>query len=147
MWDFIWGKLFFIRHGLSSYFLIKKEMFFFPLGMILKAMGAIPVQRGEQSYIVGSLLKYFNTKDRFILIITPEGTRKKTDKWKKGFYYIAEKAGVPVVLGYMDYKRKILGVGPARTLSGDMEKDMKEIKLFYKDVKGKYPENFTIGEI
>lgn len=147
MWDFFWGKLFFIIHGLKTYFLMKKGMFFFPLGFILKAMGALPVHRGGQSYLVGSILKYFRAKDPFILIITPEGTRKKTEKWKAGFYYIAQKAEVPVVLGYLDYKKRVFCIGPVITPTGDIKKDMKEIRPFYKDVKGKYPENFSVWDI
>ena len=84
---------------------------------------------------------------KFHLAITPEGTRKRNPNWKKGFYYIALKAQVPIVLIGIDYNTKTVTSTKAIMPSGDIEKDMREIKLYFKDFKGKHPENFSIGDV
>ena len=83
----------------------------------------------------------------FHLCITPEGTRSKTADWKKGFYFIALKAGIPILLYGVDYEKKLIKCTKTVIPSGDFEADMREIKQYFKDFKGKYPENFTIGEV
>jgi 1-acyl-sn-glycerol-3-phosphate acyltransferase len=85
---------------------------------------------------------FIQQKDRIVLVIAPEGTRKKTDQWKSGFYHIAVQAGLPIALGFLDYKRKRAGVGMILNPSGDIEADMQIIREFYdKHGYGKYPEN------
>ena len=84
---------------------------------------------------------------KFHLAITPEGTRKANSNWKKGFYYIAQGAGLPIILVAIDYEKKCITAEKVIHPSGDIEKDMREIKLYYKDFKGKHPELFTIGNI
>ena len=84
---------------------------------------------------------------QFHLAITPEGTRKPNPDWKKGFYYIALKAGIPIVLAGIDYQKKEIRIEKEITPSGNIDADMKEIKRYFKDFKGKHPENFTVGEI
>ena len=81
------------------------------------------------------------------MAITPEGTRKANPNWKKGFYYIALKAQVPIVLIGIDYSKKMISATKAIMPSGDIDKDMREIKLYFKDFQGKHPENFALGEI
>jgi 1-acyl-sn-glycerol-3-phosphate acyltransferase len=85
--------------------------------------------------------------DKFHLCITPEGTRKRVEEWKKGFYFIAQGAQIPILLYGIDYERKLIQCTKTIWPSGDIEKDMKEIKLYFKNFKGKRPENFTIGNI
>jgi len=75
-----------------------------------------------------------------VLVITPEGTRSYAPEWKKGFYYIAQEANVPIVLGYIDFKTKTTGIGPVFKPTGNVEKDLEEIVNFYKQFEGKYPE-------
>ena len=77
------------------------------------------------------------------LAIGPEGTRKKTDHWKKGFYYIALGAQVPIVFGFADYERKVTGLGPTFVPTGDIQADMEVIRDFYQDIKGKFPGQFS----
>jgi 1-acyl-sn-glycerol-3-phosphate acyltransferase len=84
---------------------------------------------------------------QFKLCITPEGTRSRVDEWKKGFYFIALKAGIPILLYGVDYERKLIQCTKTIIPTGDLEADMREIKLYFKDFKGKKPENFSIGEI
>jgi 1-acyl-sn-glycerol-3-phosphate acyltransferase len=85
--------------------------------------------------------------DVFRLCITPEGTRSKNPDWKKGFYFIALKAGIPILLYGLDYERKLIQCTKTIIPSGDLEADMRDIKVYFKDFKGKKPENFTIGEL
>ena len=123
-WDFALGQLYSRAEGMKINFLMKKEWFFWPLGPIFKSMGGIPV-----------------------FCITPEGTRKRVEEWKKGFYFIALKAGIPILLYGVDYERKLIQCTRTIIPSGDLEADMREIKLYFKNFKGRKPENFTIGDV
>ena len=93
------------------------------------------------------MAEVFAKRPKFHLAITPEGTRKRNPNWKKGFYYIALKAQVPIVLIGIDYNTKTVTSTKAIMPNGDIEKDMREIKLYFKDFKGKHPENFSIGDV
>lgn len=123
---------------------MKKEWFFFPLGVIFKAVGGIPVYRGKRNSLVDQMAERFAASQKFNLAITPEGTRKANPHWKKGFYYIALKAQVPILLIGIDYEKKTITATKEIIPSGDIDKDMQEIKLYFKDFKGKKPENFAI---
>ncbi len=141
--DLFIGKFFYGAIGRKTSFMMKKDWFFFPLGILFKAVGGIPVDRGRKTSLVDQMAKVFATKEKFHLAITPEGTRKPNPHWKKGFYYIAQKAGVPIVLIGIDYTTKTITSTKAIIPTGDIEKDMQEIKAYYKDFKGKHPENFA----
>ncbi|EXY45743.1 acyltransferase family protein [Bacteroides fragilis str. 3988 T1] len=145
--DLFIGKLFYGAIGRKTSFMMKKEWFFFPLGILFKAVGGIPVNRGRKSSLVEQMAEVFAKRPKFHLAITPEGTRKRNPNWKKGFYYIALKAQVPIVLIGIDYNTKTVTSTKAIMPSGDIEKDMREIKLYFKDFKGKHPENFSIGDV
>ena len=145
--DLFIGKLFYGAWGRKTSFMMKKEWFFFPLGILFKAVGGIPVNRGRKTSLVDQMVQAFKKSKKFHLAITPEGTRKPNPHWKKGFYYIALKAGVPIVLVGIDYPSKTISATKAIMPSGDIEKDMREIKLYYKNFTGKHPENFNMGDI
>lgn len=102
-------------------------------------MGGIPVDRASNHNMVEQAVKTFNQRERFILALSPEGTRAYAPKWRTGFYYIAMQAKVPVVLAYIDFENKIAGIGPTFYPTGDMDKDIEAIKQFYRPIKGKYP--------
>ena len=125
-------------------FMIKKEMFVFPIAGIIKKMGGIPVDRRNSQGVVKQIVNVFNTSESIYLIITPEGTRKYTNKWKKGFYYIAQAAHVPVLMGYLDYKNKICGLGIPLNISGNFDEDFIIIEDFYRGRHAKYPEKFNL---
>lgn len=110
-------------------------------------MGGIPVDRSRKSSLVDQMINIAKSSKKFHLAITPEGTRKANPNWKKGFYYIAQGAGLPIILVAIDYEKKCITAEKVIHPSGDIEKDMREIKLYYKDFKGKHPELFTIGNI
>ena len=107
-WDLFIGKLFYGAIGRKTSFMMKKEWFFFPLGLIFKAVGGIPVNRGRKSSLVDQMTEKFANSKHFHLAITPEGTRKANPNWKKGFYYIALKAQVPIMLIGIDYPSKTI---------------------------------------
>jgi len=146
-WDFVWGKLYTINKGMHSKIMIKKEFFFFPMGFILRGLGAIPVDRKKAGGVAEQIAQAINQADKFCFIITPEGTRHKTTRWKKGFYQIALRANVPVYLAYIDYKRKELGCIVPMKITGNMAEDMKYMMEFYKDSTAKYPENFALEDL
>ena len=143
-WDIFIGKLFYGAIGRKTSFMMKKEWFFFPLGVIFKAVGGIPVYRGKRNSLVDQMAERFAASQKFNLAITPEGTRKANPHWKKGFYYIALKAQVPILLIGIDYEKKTITATKEIIPSGDIDKDIQEIKLYFKDFKGKKPENFAI---
>jgi 1-acyl-sn-glycerol-3-phosphate acyltransferase len=144
--DFFIGRLGLWLKGYPVYFLIKKEAFkpaF--VGWILKKAGGIPVDRGRSGNTTKKIAEELRKKERIFLIITPEGTRSLSKTWKKGFYYIAQEAGIPIVLGFVDYPRKEGGFGPVFYPTGDYEKDLKEIQKFYYDKGARHPENFNLS--
>ncbi len=145
--DFVIGRLVFNVLGIKVKFLIKKEAFIFPFGFFLKKLGGIPVDRKRKTNIVDQLINEFNESDQLVLIITPEGTRSYVSSWKKGFYYIAKKANVPVVLGFLDYKKKEAGLGPVIWPAGNYDEDSIIIKRFYQNITGRHPEKFNPNAI
>ena len=145
--DFFIGQIYYRSTGRKCQFLMKKEWFFWPLGPIFRSMGGIPVYRSKKMRMTDQLAEYATKSDEFGLCITPEGTRSLNPDWKCGFYYIALKANLPILLYAPDYKEKKVYATKYIVPSGDIEKDMREIKTYFKDFKGKYPEKFTVGEL
>ncbi len=146
-WDFVWGELAFLSKKIPAYILMKKEFFFFPLGAILRALRVIPVDRGKKdSHLVEQMVEEFKKRDTMYLCLTPEGSRSRRKKWKKGFLVIAQAAGVPVYLGRVDYKEKFCEVGPVFWPTGDVDADMKAIMETYRDANPRHPEKFSCGE-
>ena len=126
---------------------MKKEWFFWPLGPIWRKLGGIPVWRDKKSSMTDRLAEVARKADKFSLCITPEGTRSLNPDWKLGFYFIAQKAGIPILLYGVDYERKLIECTRMIEPTGDVEGDMKEIKLYFKNFKGKNPELFTTGDV
>lgn len=143
-WDFIIGKLAYASVGRKAGFLMKESWFFFPLGCFFKAIGGIPVPRRKKSAsLVDTIVNKFNTSDRLVLAITPEGTRSRTDKWHTGFLRIARQANVPIMLGAIDFHTKEVSITQEFTPTGDIDADIIEIKNYYRGFTGKYPEKFS----
>ncbi len=142
-WDFVWGKLAYSALGRDAGFLMKESWFFFPLGLIFKAIGGVPVSRRRGSSLTETLIEKFNNSDTLTIAITPEGTRSRVATWHTGFLHIAIGAGVPVQLAAIDYGRKEIFLNREFIPSGDIETDMREIKDYYRQFTGKYPDHFT----
>lgn len=144
-WDLVLGKLFMNEMGAQNTVLVKKELFFFPMNIILKLAGTLPVDRyNRDTSIIYQSVNYIKNNSEFNLVVSAEGTRSKIDKWKKGFYYIAQKANVPIVVGYFDYKRKELGIKTTIYDTDNVKNVMTELNTIFKNANAKYPENFTL---
>ena len=143
-WDFILGQLYAQAEGLRPNFLMKKEWFFWPLGPIFRHLGGIPVYRQKNTSMTDTLAKTAISSETFRLTITPEGTRSPNPEWKRGFYVIAQKAGIPILLYGVDYEKKEIVCQKTFIPTGDYDRDIIEIKAYFKDFKGKKPENFAI---
>ena len=145
MMDFVWGKLVFWYAGFAPSIFIKKEMFFFPLGLLLKALGAVPINRSRSAGMVEQVIEYFNKNDEFSVCITPEGTRKLTNRLKRGFYFIARQANVPIYLSVLDYKTKTMTIGERFMTTDDIDADMEHIRNYYIKMNptAKHPKQFS----
>jgi len=137
-WDFFYGLLMNLYFKNEVYWMGKKQIFRMPFGWIMKWFGGIPVDRSRTNNLVQSVIEEFSRNDSLIVVVPPEGSRSKVHVWKTGFYYIASGAGVPILLGFLDYSKKTGGYGPLFVTTGSIEKDMIKIKEFYKDISGKY---------
>jgi 1-acyl-sn-glycerol-3-phosphate acyltransferase len=146
-WDFIIGQLYYRSLVRTAGFLMKKEWFFWPLGILFRKMGGIPVYRSKKTSMTDTLAERIKEMERFELAVTPEGTRSRVTTWKRGFYFIALKAGIPIQLYDLDYKNKVIRCTKELMPTGDVEADMREIMEYYKNSNAKYPEKFAIEEI
>lgn len=144
-WDFVIGRLTFFAIRINIRFLIKEEAFSFPMGWLLKKLGGIPVVRDATNRSVDQVVKLFRDQESLIVVITPEGARRRVDRWKKGFYLIAQRANVPIALAYIDYKLKRGGIGPVFMPTGDYEKDLQFITDFYRNINARHPERFNLN--
>ena len=146
-WDFVIGRLYLNAMGISNNTLMKKEMFFFPFNIVMSILGAIPVDRkNKKNNMVQQVASIIKTRDKCNIFIAAEGTRKRNTRWKKGFFHIAKKANVPIVMSYIDYKHKDVGIGGIVSDTSDIGNTMKEINAFYKNINPKYPEMFSLDQ-
>lgn len=140
-WDGYWGIVYKVAAQLDAHWFAKESLFWFPLSILLRGMGGIPLDRKRAGSAVDRAVEMFATNERFYFALAPEGTRRKTKYWKSGFYRIASSANVPVVLGFFDYGRRRIGLGPTVVLSGDEQRDLEILRDFYASVDGRWPEN------
>ena len=146
-WDFIIAELYYHSIGRTAGFLMKKEWFFWPMGVLFRRMGGIPVERSRHVSLTDRVAEAAMKAERFELAVTPEGTRSLATKWKRGFYFIALKAGLPIQLYAIDYKRKRIVCTQELVPSGDVEADMRLIMDYYRPYEGKYPGKFAVEDI
>lgn len=143
-WDLLLGLVVYKSMGRKASFLIKKDWFFFPMNFIFKALGGIPVDRSRKTSLTEQMSEIYARQDVFQLAITPEATRKLNPEWKKGFYFIAQAAGVPIVIAALDYGKKEADFKAALMPTGDVDADIDKIKSYYRDVTAKHPEYFSL---
>lgn len=143
--DFIIGRLCFWRYRMRANILVKKESFTPLMGPILRWLGAVPLDRGNSQNTVKKVTAHFDKNDDFFLLIAPEGTRRKVNVWKKGFYFIALTAKVPILMAFLDYKKKEGGIGAMLYPTGNFEEDFKIIEDFYRTKTARYPEKFNLS--
>ena len=144
-WDIVYARAAFFLLGLPVRFTIKKEWMRFPFGLILRPLGAIPIDReyrhGKKVSMVQAMIELFDQYDELIILITPEGTRQYTPEWRSGFYRVAQGAHVPIMMGYLDYQNKIAGVSTiVLSPSGNIDTDIATMKDFYRTIPGRHPE-------
>ncbi len=143
-WDFFIGKVYYTALGRTSNFLMKKEWFFWPLGPLFRRMGGIPVERSRHTSMTDQLAQRAMESSHFSLAVTPEGTRSRNPQWKRGFYYIALKAQLPILLYGIDFGTKTIVCKRTLVPSGDVDADMRVIADYFSHFKGKHPENFAL---
>jgi 1-acyl-sn-glycerol-3-phosphate acyltransferase len=129
--------------GVRPSWLGKRELFRQPYGWLMRALGGVPVDRARRSNLVEQAAERLVEAERLFLVVPPSGTRRRAPHWKSGFYHIARLARVPIVCAFLDYSTKTGGIGPVFIPSGDLGADMDRLRLFYRDVRGRYPENET----
>lgn len=141
-WDFIWTICLALKLRLKVFWMGKHTLFKGPAGPLMRWLGGIPIDRTKAGNTVAHAIDAFAENEKLILIIPPEGTRAKTRYWKTGFYHIANGAGVPIAMGFLDFTLKMGGFGPAFIPTGDIDADMELIKGFYSNVSGKHPDQY-----
>lgn len=129
--DFILGMSLVFAQSLDAKWIGKHSLFRAPLGPFFRWLGGIPVDRGSPQGVVGDIVAAFQSRDRMILAIAPEGTRRAVTRWKTGFHRIARDAGVPIVRGFFDNRRKVVGFGPVLEPTDDMEGDIARLQAWY----------------
>ena len=137
-WDFVIGVMVLWALDIKISFLGKHTLFRGMFGKWMRSIGGIPVERESTHGVVGEVVQAFANTDRMVLALTPEGTRRLDRGFRKGFIYIAHGAGVPILLAYFDFSRKVIGFGPMLTPSGDADRDLAKILYFYRPVHGKF---------
>lgn len=142
MWDFVWGFLFARAVGIKPKFLIKSKYFFWPLGPILRALGAIPVYPNRHTRFYQQMIEQLKKATSFYLIITPEGTRKAVKRWRTGFYKMSIDTGMPLQLGAVNYSERKLMLGPLYEPTGSIEEDMPKIQGWFRARWAKHPEKY-----
>lgn len=131
--------------GVHVRFLAKKSLFSFPLGILMRATGGIPVDRSKHTNMVEAMISMFDKTNKLVLLIPAEGTRSYVKEWKSGFYHTALGAKVPIAMGYLDYGKKMAGFGDLFYPTGDYQKDLAEIKNFYRQFTARYPEKSSLN--
>jgi len=142
-WDLFFSTLTFWREKIAVQFFIKDTHTKSWYGFLIKAIGGIGVDRKKNNNLIEYAAKRLESNDELVILVPAEGTRKRVKEWKRGFYYIAKKAKVPVALGYLDYEKKEAGIGEIVHLTDNFDADMTRIENFYADKKGCYPERYN----
>jgi len=121
----------------------KRELFRPPFGWLMRRLGGVPVDRSRRGNLVEQAAARLRAADRLLLVVPPSGTRSRAPHWRSGFYHIARGADVPIVCAFLDYARKVGGIGPVFVPTHDLGADMDRLRAFYHDVRGKYPDHET----
>lgn len=140
-WDFPFTLMFCFAGGAKLYWMGKHTLFSGPAGPLMRWLGGISVDRRQKNSLVEQMIEVYQRSDRLVVAVPPEGTRSRVSEWKTGFYHIACGAGVPIALGYLDFARKQGGVMGLFQPTGDIARDMPQIRERYRDVRGKCPHN------
>ncbi len=143
-WDFMTMISVKFAYGIKVRFLGKHSLFQWPYGWLFRSLGGLPVVRHQHNNVVGQVADLIKQNDHIWLALAPEGTRSFTPFWKTGFYHIAERAELPIIMFYLDTKTRTVGFTDPFELTGDIDADMDEFKAFYADKIGYKPEQTSI---
>jgi 1-acyl-sn-glycerol-3-phosphate acyltransferase len=141
-WDFPLMMAFAAAFDIKINWLAKHNLFFPPVGWIMRAMGGMPIVRHQNRNVVDGMVDAFKQTPTLVLVVPTEGTRERTEYWKSGFYHIARQADVPIVPSFLDFGRKRGGFGPALEVTHDVVADMQYFRDFYRGMEGKFPDQF-----
>jgi len=130
-WDLLYTLLASFAMDMPIQFMMKHTLFRFPLNLLWPRLGGVSVNRKAAANLVQQMVREFETRDDMILVIAPEGTRGHVPHWKLGFYWMALKADVPVLIGAIDYKTRKVHVGPAVRMTGDLDEDFAALRAHY----------------
>lgn len=139
-WDFVVGMAVKWSLGLKAGFFAKHSLFFWPLGVLMRALGGVPIERSRSGNRVQDAVDEINKADNFVLVIAPEGTRSKVARWKTGFYHIARGAEIPVVPVGFDFTKKKVVIGDPMEMTGDVKNDFQRMHQFFAPIEGRHPE-------
>jgi 1-acyl-sn-glycerol-3-phosphate acyltransferase len=140
-WDGIWLMIYRVALDIDIHFLAKNTLFWWPLGTVLRALGAMPLDRTVSASTVRQIADAFTERNHFWFALSPEGTRKWQPHWKTGFHRIAKAANVPIVLAFIDYPSRRMGIGITLHPPRDIERDLQSFREFYEPFQGRVPEN------
>ncbi len=139
-WDGVWAMIYRVAFRVDVKFFAKKSLFWFPLGVLLRALGGIPLDRGRAGSAVDQAVAQFENNESFYFGLAPEGTRSRKEFWKSGFYRIAEAADVPIILGFMNYGQREIGFGPVIEVTGGPDAVMDACREFYETIEPRWPD-------
>lgn len=145
-WDLFYMLLIAFDLRAKIYWMGKEQIFKFPFKHLMMWMGGVPVDRSKSNNLVQASIDALQSNEQLFLIVPPEGTRSKVTYWKTGFYHIAHGAGVPILLGFLDYEKKTGGIKGVFNPTGDIDAEMEKIKTIYAPVKGKRPTQYDTGQ-
>jgi 1-acyl-sn-glycerol-3-phosphate acyltransferase len=140
-WDFPLMLMVVLKLELKPHWMGKSSLFMFPFGGIMRWLGGIAIDRSQHHGVVEQVVQQYNDNPQMVVLVPPEGTRSKVKEWKTGFYHIANNAGVPILMGYLDVAKKEAGLADFFYPTGMVEQDISEIRKFYKDKRGIKPQN------
>ena len=142
-WDLVFMLAVAYALGVRPSWLGKRELFRFPFGGVMRLLGGVPVDRSRRTNLVDQAVARLREATHLFLVIPPSGTRSRAAHWKSGFYHIARGAGVPIICSFLDYRRKVGGIGLSFVPTGDVCADMDKIRAFYGTVTARFPDQVT----
>ncbi|PCJ50685.1 MAG: acyltransferase [Gammaproteobacteria bacterium] len=143
-WDFVTMVMAKFALGIKVRYLGKHTLFYWPYGWFFRALGGMPVKRHEHNNVVGSVVELIENNDVIWLALAPEGTRSYTAYWKSGFYHIAERSSLPIIMFYLDIRTKSIGFSDLFEVSGNIEEDMAKFSQYYSEFEGYNPQQSSI---
>lgn len=139
-WDFFLAICVVVALGVRAHWIGKHTLFRWPFGRLMRYLGGTPIVRDASIGRVAQIVEQIKRSDEFILGVAPEGTRRRAPRWKSGFYHVAVGAGVPILLAYLDYSQRVVGLGPVFHPTGDERSDLASIRSFYDKRWARFPD-------